>query len=108
MNAELRLAEHPDGIGLCGEALTGDAVMHLQILPPAYLWAGYCPFRLDPRMWQVFADGELIARIERDEDVGPALLPLLQSAFAKTRSPVSAADMQPTNMDSIKTGGGDA
>jgi hypothetical protein len=31
-----------------------------------------------------------------------------ESAQPKARSRVSAADMQPTNMDSIKTGGGDA
>jgi hypothetical protein len=28
---------------------------------------------------QVFADGELLARIEREEDVGAALVPLLTS-----------------------------
>ena len=72
---DLRLAEHPSGF--YGEALKDDAVVRLNILPPAYLWAGHCPLKLDPRMWQVFADGELLGCIERDEDVGPALLPLL-------------------------------
>jgi hypothetical protein len=34
-------------------------------------------FKPDPTHWQVFADGEPLAKIERQEDVGPALLPLL-------------------------------
>ena len=80
---ELRLAEHH--FGFYGQALQGDTVVYLDILPPAYLWVGDIP-HADPTHWSVYADGELIARIQRAADVGPALLPLLQSAPAKASS----------------------
>ena len=54
----------------------------VNILPPAHLWAGDMQlddYRPDATHWQVFADGELIGRIERQEDVGAALVPLLTS-----------------------------
>jgi hypothetical protein len=77
---DIQLREQPDGYGLSGTARRGDAVVQVDILPPAYLWAGDFKLhdqKLDPRMWQVFAGGEPIARIEREEDVGAALVPLL-------------------------------
>jgi hypothetical protein len=78
---ELRLSEHPDGFGFFyGEARKGDQVVRVNILPPEHLWAGSLMLeehRPDLKMWQVFADGELIAKIERQEDVGAALVPLL-------------------------------
>jgi hypothetical protein len=55
-------------------------VVHVNILPPEHLWAGCIMLeehRPDPTHWQVFADGELVGRIEREEDVGAALVPLL-------------------------------
>jgi len=77
------LSERPDGFGFFyGEARKGDTVVRVNILPPAHLWAGDFPLddhKPDPTHWQVFADGELIARIERQEDVGAALVPLLTS-----------------------------
>ena len=85
---DLRLAEHPGSQGFYGEALQGGTVVHLDILPPAYLWAGDTPPHPDPTHWQVYADGSLIGRIKREEDVGPALLPLLAgrpSAFGTVR-----------------------
>ncbi len=88
-STELRLAEHPAGLGFHGQALLGDTLVHLDILPPAYLWAGCAPLHLDPTHWRVLADGELLGRIERQEDVGPALLPLLAtrpSASARAES----------------------
>ena len=74
---EIRLAQHPAGSGFYGEALQGDTMVQLDILPPAFLWAGDAPLHADPTHWRVYADGSLIGRIEREEDVGPALLPLL-------------------------------
>ena len=85
---DVRLAEHPGSRGFYGEALQGDTVVHLGILPPAYLWAGDAPLDTDPTHWTVYVDGELLGRIERQEDVGPALLPLLAgrpSAFGTAR-----------------------
>jgi hypothetical protein len=75
-----------DPFGYYGQALKDDAVVCLTVLQPAYLLAGYCPVQLDPRMWQVFADGELIGRIQREEDVGPSLLLLLESAYPRASS----------------------
>jgi hypothetical protein len=79
---EIQLGEQPDGYGLSGTARRGDTVVQVDILPPAYLWAGDFKLpdrKLDPRMWQVFAGGELLARIEWEEDVGAALVPLLSA-----------------------------
>jgi len=86
---DLRLSEHPGPSGVfCGSAQLEDAVVTFSVVPPQRLWQGYThPVqRPDPTRWSVYADGSLIARIERDEDVGPALLPLLQSAFARASS----------------------
>ena len=74
---ELRLAQHPAGSGFYGEALQGDTMVHLDILPPAFLWVGDTPLHADPTHWRVYADGSLIGRIEREEDVGPALVQLV-------------------------------
>jgi hypothetical protein len=80
-NIEIRLSEQPDGFGFFySEARKGDQVVRVNIMPPEYLWAGCIMLdehRPDPKMWTVYADGQLIARIARQEDVGPALLPLL-------------------------------
>lgn len=59
-------------------------MVRVDIMPPEYLWRGdvrpdYDDFRPDATHWQVFADGELIARIARQEDVGAALVSLLTS-----------------------------
>lgn len=51
----------------------GDAVVQVKILPLAHLWTGDVKLdehKPDPTPWKVFADGELIAAIERREDVG--------------------------------------
>jgi hypothetical protein len=81
MSVEINLSDQPDGFGFyCGTARRGASVVRVNILPPTYLWQGdVMPdgARPDRTHWQVFADGELIARIERQEDVGPALVPLL-------------------------------
>jgi|KBSSwiStaDraftv2_1062776.scaffolds.fasta_scaffold18548_7 hypothetical protein len=78
---EIQLIDRPDGLGFFrGTARRGDAVVHVNILPPEHLWAGCIMLeehRPDPTHWQVFADGELVGRIEREEDVGAALVPLL-------------------------------
>jgi hypothetical protein len=76
----LQLSEHPDIPGVYyGAAQCDDAVVHIDILPPAYLWAGATPPNTDSTRWCVYADGRLLGRIEREEDVGPALLPLLEA-----------------------------
>ena len=57
-------------------------MISVKVLPPEFLWQGDSRIddaRPDPTHWQAFADGELIARIAREEDVGAALLPLLTS-----------------------------
>jgi hypothetical protein len=78
---EIQLSSQPDGFGFFyGTARRGDTVVQVNILPPEHLWAGSLMLeehRPDPTHWQVFADGELIARIARQEDVGAALVPLL-------------------------------
>jgi hypothetical protein len=78
---EIQLSGEPDGLGFYyGQARKGDAVVQVNVLPPAHLWAGDMMLpntKPDPTYWQVFADGELIARIARQEDVGAALVPLL-------------------------------
>jgi hypothetical protein len=83
---EVRLSDRPDGFGyIHGEARWGDTVLHVDILPPEPLWVGSIMLeehRPDPRMWQLFADGELIAKIECQEDVAAALVPLLSAARA--------------------------
>jgi hypothetical protein len=89
-DVDLRLAEHPGAHGFYGEAVQGDTVVHLDIMPPAYLWAGGTPRHTDHTHWRVFADGSLLGRIKRQEDVVPALLSLLAarpSAFARACSP---------------------
>ena len=61
-------------------ARRGDTVLQVNILPPAYLWAGDMrldELKPDATHWKIYADGELIGRIEREEDVGAALVPLL-------------------------------
>jgi hypothetical protein len=82
-NIDIKLSEQPDGFGFFyGEARKGDSVVRVNILPPEPLWTGSLMLdehRPDPTHWQVWADGELIARIARQEDVGPALLPLLSA-----------------------------
>jgi hypothetical protein len=78
---DIWLSDRPDGCGFySGAARRGDAVVRVNVLPPAFLWAGDFPlddYKPDPTHWQVFADGELIARIVRQEDVGASLVPLL-------------------------------
>jgi hypothetical protein len=78
---EINLSDEPDGFGFFyGTARRGDAVLRVNILPPMHLWQGDIMLddaKPDPTHWQVFADGELLALIERQEDVGPALVPLL-------------------------------
>jgi hypothetical protein len=80
-DVEIRLSEQTDGFGFFyGEARLGERIVSVNILPPEPLWTGCAMLdehRPDPTHWQVFADGELIARIERQQDVGPALVPLL-------------------------------
>ena len=77
----VKLSAQPDGCGFFyGQARMGDAVCHINVLPPAPLWRG--DFKLDdhppdPTHWQVFADGELIAKVSRREDVDAAMVPLL-------------------------------
>jgi hypothetical protein len=82
-DVEIQLSDRPDGFGFFyGTARKGDAVVRVNILPPENLWQGDVMLgdgKPDPTHWQVFADGELIARIERQEDVGPAPVPLLIS-----------------------------
>jgi hypothetical protein len=80
-DVEIKLSEH-DGYGLSGIARRGETVVRVNILPPEHLWAGCIileEHRPDPTHWCVLADGKLIARIEREEDVGAALVPLLAS-----------------------------
>jgi hypothetical protein len=78
---DIRLSDRPDGYGFWyGTARKGDAVVRVNVLPPEHLWAGDVQldgFKPDPTHWQVFADGELLAKIERQEDVGASLVPLL-------------------------------
>jgi hypothetical protein len=78
---EIRLSERPDGFGVIyGEVRLGERSVRVNVLPPEYLWEGDIRLdgaRPDPTHWQVFAEGELIARIARQEDVGAALVPLL-------------------------------
>jgi hypothetical protein len=83
---DLRLAEHPAGLGFYGEAMQGDSVVHLDIMPPAYMVADL-PLA-DPTRWSIYADGELLGLIEREEDVGPALLPLIEGAVHGASRPV--------------------
>jgi hypothetical protein len=78
---EIRLSEQPDGFGFIhAEARRGDTVVRVNILPPEPLWAGSIMLeehQPHPTHWCVFADGELIARVERQEDLGATLAPLL-------------------------------
>jgi hypothetical protein len=80
---EIHLSQQPDGFGFFyGTARRGETVVHVNILPPEHLWAGCIMLdehKPDPTHWCVYADGELLARIERQEDVGAALVPLLTS-----------------------------
>jgi hypothetical protein len=65
--------------GTIGEVRLGERSVRVNVLPLAYLWAGDIMLddhKADPRMWQVYADGELIARIARQNG---ALMPLLTS-----------------------------
>ena len=75
------LIDQPDCYGFFhGTARRGDTVLQVNILPPAYLWAGDMrldELKPDATHWKIYADGELIGRIEREEDVGAALVPLL-------------------------------
>jgi hypothetical protein len=81
MQVDIQLSSQPDGFGFYyGTARKGDAVVRVNVLPPAFLWAGDVQldrFKPDATHWQVFADSELNARTERQEDVGAALVPLL-------------------------------
>jgi hypothetical protein len=81
---DIRLSARPDGFGfISGEARLGDQTIHICILPPEHLRQGdIAPddVRPDTTHWQAFADGELIARIAREEDVGASLVALLTSA----------------------------
>jgi hypothetical protein len=78
---EIKLSQRVDGFGFIrGEARKGDTVVHVNMLPPEPLWTGSIMLeehQPDPEMWLVFADGELIAKIARQEDVGAALAQLL-------------------------------
>jgi hypothetical protein len=78
---DIRLSDRADAFGFYyGEAQFGDAVVRVNVLPPTHLWAGDTMLeghKADPTHWQVFANGKLIARVERQDDVGPALVPLL-------------------------------
>ena len=79
---EITLSERVDGMGyLYGRARLGDRTVRVDIMPPDYLWEGDIKpdgeYRPDPTHWCVYADGELLARIARQEDVGAALVPLL-------------------------------
>jgi hypothetical protein len=78
---EVKLSQRVDGFGFIrGEARKGGTVVHVNMLPPEPLWAGSIMLeehQPDPKMWLVFADGELIAKIARLEDVGAALAQLL-------------------------------
>ena len=80
---EIELSDRPDGLGFYyGTARVGDAIVRVNVLPPEFLWRGDIRLddvRPDPTHWRVFADGELIARIARQEDVAAALVPLLAS-----------------------------
>jgi hypothetical protein len=80
-NIEIQLSGKPDGFGFFyGTARRGDTVVRVNVLPPAFLWQGDMQLddhKPDATHWQVFADGELIAKIARQEDVGAALVPLL-------------------------------
>jgi hypothetical protein len=80
-DVEIQLSDRPDGYGFFrGTARRGDTVVRVNVLPPAHLWAGDMQLddhKSDATHWQIFADGELLARIARQEDVGAALMPLL-------------------------------
>jgi hypothetical protein len=79
------VSDRPDGFGFYqGDARRGDQVIRVNILPPAYLWQGDMQLddhRPDPTHWKVYADGELIARIERQEEVAASLVPLLTKGW---------------------------
>lgn len=78
---DITLSDRPDAFGFhYGEARLGESMVRINILPPAHLWAGETMLKghkADPTHWQVFANGKLIARVERQEDVSTALVPLL-------------------------------
>ena len=63
-------------------------MVRVNVLPPAYLWAGDVMLdhaQPDPVHWTVYADGEIIARIARQEDVGAALGSLLTGGTQSTQ-----------------------
>jgi len=84
----LRLSEQPDGLGFYyGDARLGDEVVRVNVLPPASQWRGQHKLDdhpPDPTRWKVFADGELIARVERRDDAPTALLPFLTKGTEPT------------------------
>ena len=80
---EIKLSQRADGFGfLRGEARMDGAVVHVDVLPPEPLWCGSIMLEEhlpDPKQWQVYADGELIAKVDRQEDVAAAIAPLLNA-----------------------------
>lgn len=81
MSVKLNLSDTQDGYGFFyGQALLGDFMCHVNILPPADLCRG---FRLidgyvpDEKAWIVYANGEEIARVSSLDQVEVSLQTLL-------------------------------
>lgn len=72
----------PDGYGfLYGTATNGDETIHVNVIPPKAEWdgdmvlQGYEP---EDGKYQVLVEGEVVAKVERREDIGQAVFPALE------------------------------
>lgn len=77
----ITLKPEPDGMGyLYGTLnLPDGTTMRLDVLPPAPAWRGTIqPAEIDPTQWIIYAEGEEVARVARQQDI----IAILQQRFA--------------------------
>ena len=77
----LTLSDFPDEYGFFyGMATFGEECCAVNVLPPVGLWKGEQFLRnYEPHAtaWTIYANGEVVARVDTEEGIAAALLPLL-------------------------------
>jgi hypothetical protein len=72
----------PDGYGfIYGKAKRGDEIIDVNVIPPKAEWDGDMVLKgYEPEdgNYQVLVEGEVVARVEKREDIGQAVFPAIE------------------------------